>query len=408
MKLRGMIGALGLGLGLLLTAGAGLAAEPDQEVRFETGLGYDSNVFLAPDKGFFNPFSNALIEPRRKSGLFVPVSARAERAFDLGRPTLTPALFFQGRFYPGLRDADNHWLNFDADLELPLRKQGPYQDRLVLTPSIAYNREIYVDRETGLERLATTTQESLADRFSYVRYGVEAALRVRTTPVKYALKARLRQYDYEEVPVLDPLDYRYYLLGAEGAYELVRGTILKLGVDYTVRDFDRRRARDLDGDPADGTDRRYTYYDVGLELEQKLARDWTLELGYHRLERRDNFVGYDDYSRNAYSSGLRYRDRERRLLKGKLTYWNRDYPRAFAFDQRSAVEPGSGRIFLFPGKEYQTWEMELRGELPLPGWRLWGGHWALWGEGELIDQQSSDPRFDYRRQLISAGIKLTL
>jgi len=42
-------------------------------------------------------------------------------------------------------------------------------------------------------------------RFEYVRYGLEAKLRIRTTPVMFTLKGALREYEYKEVSLLDSL-----------------------------------------------------------------------------------------------------------------------------------------------------------------------------------------------------------
>jgi hypothetical protein len=368
-----------------------LAGTYSQEVR--TGLGYDSNAFLSHDSSFFDPFSDAVLTPVKDSGFFVPLDVKAEYVIASGRTTLTPAFDFRYDKYlkRSLDNADSYWVDLGAAGEFLLRKTRGYRDTLTITPSVAYNKETYVDRENGLEKIADTTQETLANRFSYSRYGLDAELRVRTTPVRFALEGRVRMYDYQEALALDSLDYDYRFIGLELERDISQTTKVEVRLEHFVRDFVERRARDLEGALVDGSDRKYTYDGTGVTLRQKLGEGWTAYLDYDRLERNDEFVGYFDYIQHRYRIRARYRDGRGRRVRLELAFWGRDYPRAFAFENPD-----------FPRKRNKTWEAGIQAERPL------SGRWKLWTEYEFKSQNSTDPRYDYDRHVLSAGVGMEL
>jgi hypothetical protein len=200
----------------------------------------------------------------------------------------------------------------------------------------------------------------------------------------------VRKYDYEEVPLLDSLDYDYSFLGLELERDISKTTEVAVELEYFVRDFEDRRARDLDGDLVDGSDRKYTYRGMGVTLKQKFD-DWTAYLDYDRLGRIDEFAGYFDYTRHRYRIRARYRDGRDRRVRLELAFWNRDYPSAFAFDNPD-----------FPRKRDEARELKVNAEQPL------SGKWKLWTEYAFINQNSTDPRYDYDRHVLSVGVGLEL
>jgi hypothetical protein len=377
----------------VVTAGTTTARAAVYSLTGATGFGYDSNAFLTPGRSYFDPFVGGIVSPRQRSGFFVPLEVKADHAAGEDRLRWLSSLDFRGKQYVQQRvdNADTYRTVLFTGAEYLLRRRGPYRDRITIGPTFAYNREIYVDRDTGLERTTAVTAADLGDRYIHHRYGLKAELRMRTTPVKYALRGEVRRYDYKEVPVLSSLDHLYYRLGATAEYDLFPPTTLGLGFAYFVRDFEDRPPRDRAGDLVlTGPDRKYKYYDFDLSLGQKVSSSWKLFLDYELLLRDDDFVGYNDYTRHRYRVRARYRDGDSEL-DFVVSWWKRDYPRAFAFDDPA-----------FPRKGYETWEAKMTGERPMRG------TWKLWAEYEYINQNSVDPRYEYDRHQIAAGVKVEL
>ena len=378
---------------IMAAAGAASGKEKNYSLEAEAGLGYDSNAFLAPENSYFDPFLNSLVQPEKRSGFFIPLALEGKHALGPENTRLLTTFSAASRLYPAgdLHNANAHQLKLTTGLEFLLRSKGRFKDTFFIGPVLGYHQEIYFDPDTGEERATTRTAESLADRYIYYRYGGEAELRVRTTPVRFALKATASQYNYDEVPLLDSLDHLYYRVGGEAEYDIFPATELNLSYSYYARDWDSRRARNLQGNLVNGTIRKYTYSEAGATVQQRLRKEWTIFLDYDRLWRSDEFAGYNDYTRNRYRLRSRYRFGGGSLLRAAVTYWDRSYPRAFAFDDPA-----------FPRKDYRTWEGEARWELPL------AGAWKFWSEDQFINQDTTDPRYDYKRHLIALGINREL
>jgi hypothetical protein len=377
----------------VVSAVATSAPAAEYSLSGATGLGYDSNAFLAPEHDYFDPIAGAIVSPRKRSGFFIPLEVEADHAVGGDRLRWLSSLDFRSNQFVQERvdNADTYRTDLFTGAEYLLGRRGPFRDRITVGPTFAYNREIYVDRDTGLERTTAVTAADLGDRYIYHRYGLQAELRMRTTPIRYALKGEWSRYDYKEVAVLSSLDHLYYRLGATAEYDLSPSTTLESGLAYFVRDFEDRPPRDRAGNlvPA-GPDRRYRYYDFDLSLAHEMSKGWKIYLDYGLLLRDDDFVGYNDFTRHRYQLRSRHRS-DLGEIDLKLTWWERDYPRAFAFDNPA-----------FPRKAYETWEAEVKGEMPL------NGIWKLWTSYEYIDQNSVDPRYEYSRHQIAAGIKAEL
>ncbi len=380
-------------LAILAQAGMAPGAEKNYSLEAETGLGFDSNAFLTPKDSFFDPFLNAVVQPERKSGFFIPLAVKGDHALGPEDRRLLTSLKATGRFYPAgnLDNAENYWTKLGTGLELLLGKKGARRNTFFIGPYVAYNKEVYFDRDTGQERATTGTAESLANRFSYWRYGLTAKFQVRTTPVRFAINADINENDYEEVPLLDSLDHLYYRAGGEVEYDIFPTTELNVNYSYYARDWDSRRTRDLQGNLVNGTIRKYTYSAAGVTVRQTVQKGWFVYFDYDQIWRDDEFVGYNDYTYRRYRVRSRYRFDRGPLLRAEVAYWTRDYPRAFAFDNPA-----------FPHKDYQTWEGEARLEIPL------AKAWKLWSEYQFLDQDSADPRYNYQRHLLAVGLNLEL
>lgn len=372
---------------------AAYAGEKRYNLEVASGLGYDNNPFLAPSTSYFDPFLNSVVVPERQSGFFIPYEIEADFTISLDGPKVNTFFNLRGERYPknALENANSSRVQLGAELELMLREKGRFKDRLFIKPSIAQNREIYFDRDTGLARTTTTTLKNLADRFKYTRWGVDSRLRIRTTTVKFTLRGNARKYNYEEVLLLSSLDHSYYRIGGDAEYAFHKQISIKVAGNYYTRDFDTRPSRDLEGNLVPTTTRKYNYYNLGATLTLQPIDKWDFDLGYELLIRRDDHVGYNDYTQHEVSLGASYREHRDRRIKFEVSYWNRDYPRTFAFDDPA-----------FPLRKDDHWSARVKGEMPIYK-RL-----RLWAEAKLLTQVTTDPRYDYSRTQVMAGLKCNL
>lgn len=131
---------------------ASYAGEKRYDLEVASGLGYDNNPFLAPSTSYFDPFLNSVVVPERQSGFFIPYEIEADFTISLDGPKVNTFFNLRGERYPknALENANSSRVQLGAELELMLREKGRFKDRLFIKPSIAQNREIYFDRDTGL------------------------------------------------------------------------------------------------------------------------------------------------------------------------------------------------------------------------------------------------------------------
>jgi len=377
-------------LAALLTSSAASAVDWEGEALGKAGLGYDSNAYLAPDKGYFDPFSGTDVDPDKKAGWFIPYELEAGGSASWGDISWPSDAKIKGRSYADsdLANADTYRLSADTGIETVLKRRGVRENSLYVGASVDHVKKIYFDRDSGLEKETSTTAESLSDRYVYTSYGAEARLNMRTGSPKYQLNAGAKRYDYEEVPLLSSLDYDLLFLGGEVQGNPLKNTKVSLGYDFSLRNYSDRLARDEDGNQLAGNDKlRYDYHDLALGLTQRLGENWRLYLEYDLKLRKDQFVGYNDYTRHRFGLRGKYKDDAGRLLALGLSYWQRRYPNAYAFDDPA-----------YDKKSYKTWDFNIDGELPL------SKVWKLWMENELRLQNCTDPRYEYDHYQIVAGI----
>lgn len=370
-----------------------IAADPSYSTEIEVGLGYDSNAYLAPIEGYDDPLVGGFVNPEEQSGFYIPFEFKGELELGSKRARFINKVKFNGDKYldSDLENADQYGAKFATGIELSLNKDGSRGNTFYIGPSIAYNRKIYFDRDSGLEK--TTSQgETLKDRYKYIQYGLEADLKVRAWKVPLRIKVDVRKLNYEETAI-SSLDHTYYRVKAQAGYKLTRVTKVKVSYEYFSRDYRTRKARNIEGRlfKSNPDLLEYTYQNIGLSLRNRLGKRWVAYLDYDYFERVDQSVGYNDYQQNRYQIRLKYHDKADRRLRISLAFWDRDYPRAFVFERST-----------YDLKSYNTREAAIEGEIPLNK-RL-----VIWASYELINQNTSDPRYNYDRHLGLLGIRLTL
>ncbi|MFQ5561136.1 MAG: hypothetical protein ACE5FU_11210, partial [Nitrospinota bacterium] len=249
----------------------------------DTGLGYDSNAFRSPDTSYFDPFSKTTLIPKVQSGWFVPYKLLGAHFIKPRKKTWLRKLkitrwsskfVLSGRKYidSALDNADSRRFSGKTGVLFLLKKAGKRKNTFYIGPVVKQKKVTYYDRDTGVEK-RTNAGLPLGDRYSYHFYGLDIKLKIRTTPVKFAVNAKVREYDYKAT-AFDQFDHTYYQIGGEASYKIITKTKLTGGYAFTVRDYDAWVARDLNGKktPTLNPMRKYTFGDMDISLRHKLTR----------------------------------------------------------------------------------------------------------------------------------------
>jgi hypothetical protein len=360
--------------------------------EFETGVGYDSNAYLAPGAPYtdFALASSPTVTPVVHSGYFIPIRFKASYAGDpASRVRFLAAYRFSNDMYPqtDTDNADRYDHKLKAGVEFVLDRKARREDTLDVVPFVGLHRQIYVDHDTGLDK--TSGASNISNRYNYRSAGFDLEYRNRTFAVPYELRAFLEKRDYDDpAGVTTELDNTYTSIGAGTELRLARPVQLELNYDYAWRDYQSRKALDLNGDLVNGTTREYTYHKLNASLRNRLTEDLVVYLDYFFTIRNDEFAGYNDYTENRYRLRAIHDVGAALRLRAEVSLWTVDYDRAFAFENPTQ-----------PRKTYDVWSARLEGEYRVRG------PWAFVADYRVRRQDSTDLRYDYDRDTISAGVK---
>lgn len=361
----------------------------------ETGMGYDSNAFNAPNKTYIDyaaipTGSNPTVVPIAKSGFFIPYKARveAEKRHDKNGNLLASASI-SGRFYSGsLSKADE--LNFAASggatFDLHENKNPK---RMVYAGAIyEQHQQMYVDNDSGASK-TTTGGSDISGRYNYSSIGLEGEYKHEMGRIDYAIKGKYLTNDYSDPIVVSQLDHNYLSIGGDVDYLVREDTKLNFSIARSTRAYSDRHARRADGvySSTNNPLLKYTYNDIGVTLRNRASSDWLFYLDYDYSQRMDGFVNYNDYKSHRYGGRLMY---EHGALKGRVSLhqWKRDYPHAFAYDVAGQ-----------PAKTYNGSDLRAKAEFAQTK------ALSFWAEAVLDVQDSSDLRYAYDRKQLIAGVK---
>lgn len=371
------------------------SASEDLQMTLSTGLGYDSNAYQAPRSAYVDyaalPVgSNPYVVPNKKAGFFVPYAfvLDAEKNID-ARAKLIGSAAADGSYYsgPDLGNAKEYNFRVRGGSEYVLASEGHSENTVYVGAIAGKHRQIYVDHDSGLNKVSTLSGSDISNRYSYTSIGVEAKYKNRTGRIDYGVGGQYLKNDYANPVVVSQLDHTYYKLGADVSIPIAAKTRLNLSYDHTVRDYSSRHTHDAAGVYKSAYPLlQYKYDAVGITLRKKIMQDWLLYLDYDRTQRADNFVSYNDYKENRYGFRVLY---EQGTFKSRLSlhHWGRDYANGYAYDVQ-----GQGP------KTYSGNVLKIKAELEQ------SKHSSLWTDLEYKSQTSTDLRYDYVRSQIMAGM----
>lgn len=239
--------------------------------------------------------------------------------------------------------------------------------------------ETNFDRDDGLDRFDDGI--SIADRFDYTGFGVQAELRNRIGRNRYEIDGGYQVRDYEDVATASSYDLSAYWLHGALKIPLARTTRLEIGYRHYVRSFDERRARDENGESsAANPTLEYQYGMLEVGLRSRLNKSVVIELVYSLTNRKDKYVGYNDYAKDKISLETTFELSDNFAARLEIDYRDQQYDDAFAFDDPTQ-----------PQKEYQEFQVAASAIYRLTD-RL-----SLRANVEQEDVDSSDPRGEYDR-----------
>lgn len=307
----------------------------DLELRLSVGYGNDDNVFRTPGRPYVDrsdPDNPVVVNPVVQSGSFVPVYLSAKyRVNTLPFEGFYVAYRLAGRVYQdeGLGNADEvrNEISFGSEYR---RKEGSREREVYSAFKVARHDEIYYDPDTGNGR--DVDGDSISDRMNFLRYGPE--LRFRQSHEKLAIGANFKGqlWNYDDPVLVPEYDHEFISLSLFGQYKFAPTSLLRITLDGYTRRYGDRPAFDLDGNqPITNPDLHYNYYSLELTARQRVLDDLWFGFNIERTERIDQYVGYNDYTRDSVSGEVHWSPGERFDVELNGAYYLYDFPNAFAF-----------------------------------------------------------------------------
>jgi tetratricopeptide (TPR) repeat protein len=363
----------------------------DFEFRARVSFGSDDNVFRSPDQNYID-FSNPalpVVTPVPQSGAFMPVSLSAKyRINTLPFEGFYGAYRLSGRYYQDqeLENANEyiHEISFGSDY---LRKEETRKREIKSAFKVAQHDDVYYDPDDGGSRIVNGV--AVDDRMNYLRYGPELSLQQSHKRVSIGANFKGQLWNYEDPEVLPEYDHEYIVVSLYGQYKFTRTSLFRLTVELSSRRYGDRVSHDLDGQQRLGNPNiQYDYYSLGLRARQRITDSMWFGFDINRVERRDEYVGYNDYSRDNFGFDFHWSPSERFELELGGTYRLYDYPNAFAFHN-----PVLGR------KTQESADGRLRGTFRMTQ------HLSLVAEGRYRETASNDIRIQYERIQYMLGVR---
>lgn len=361
------------------------------ELRARVSFGSDDNVFRTPDQAYidFSDPNLPLVVPNVQSGAFMPVALSARYTVNsLPFEGFYGAYRLAGRYYQD-KKLDNaneylHELSFGSEYS---RKEESREREVRSAFTIAQHDEIYYDPDDGGSR--TIDDINIDDRMNYVRYGPELSLRQSHERLSIGARFKGQLWNYEETGVVPEYDHEYFLVSLYGQYRFTDASLFRVTAKYYSRRFGDRPSYDLDGQQRLGNPNvRYDYYSLGLRARQRINDSMWFGWDFERLERVDQYVGYNDYSRDSFRLDFHWSFAERFDLEFNGVYHLYDYANAFAFH-----DPIGGR------------KVQESANASIIGTYRMTRHLSLVGEARYRETVSNDFRIQYERRQYILGVR---
>lgn len=354
-----------------------------QELDLRAGLGYDSNPFEL----------NQTIGERAGTYAQLEAAFLAEGIASTGWSKAAEVGATAQVFESGMSDGDEEKY-FVRVLGNSNEKRNEHGWEWSLQAQM--RDETYVSRFTGTVATDDLGNE-IGDRYDKLTGDFQAAWhfpggRFGRFSVEGAATYKNYLTDYEELG-LERLDYEEYEI--RPGYDVGgRDQNLRIGLNYSQRQYRDRRVSDAAGNLVAGTDLEYQYYGFDTRFQRDLTRKNTLELTGGYDIRKDNGAGFGD--RTRWYAGIEWTYRPGTDTRLVIDFeWN-----SRVLDNQVAGDPTINDEV--PDK--QGYEFNVRYTTPFPGLKSHG--YLLYAEaGSESYDNSDDVRYAYDRTAAFIGIR---
>lgn len=340
-------------------ASASVMADEGQSITtwsLETGLGYESNAYHAPDHDYIDwyadPTGATTVSPEEQAGFYIPLKLKAGLTKGLSSQTdLLAAYKFNGAYFPdsALSDASStdHEVSLGADSKLG---QNGKQGKAYAGVFVNSHDKVYVDRDSGEPKLSSGGSD-VSNRYTYTSFGVEGDYKRKLSQRNsVGVKGSYESRDYNDPVAWSEYDHIRTKIGGYWEHNLAKGSKLKLGVSSETQAYKSRKSYDATGALV-GPTLTYTYLGYDIGLRHRFSDSTVAYFDYELRQRSDNNVGYNDMDESRVKLRLIHDLNDKYRLRAKLTRTERDYPKAFNFE-----DPAQG------GKSATATDVQLRGE----------------------------------------------
>ncbi len=377
--------------------------DPDEPVaQFElqalAGFGTDSNVYRTPGQPYtdYSQPDAPTVDPVTWSGAYIPFEVGMRYRIDAYENESFFAAYRLGGVYyqdVALNNADEYAHELSVGSEHRTYDKERERGREVYSAfSVAQHDEFYFDADYGTYYQITDEDgevDELQKRMDYLRYGPEINYRQRWSELTIGLGFKGQLWNYENEEVVPEYDHEYLVLSGFAQYQFFESSLVRLGIQGSLRNFGDRPAYDLNGDVLlANPDLEYEYLDVEFTARQRITSRMWFGLEYLYSERTDKFVGYNDYIRDQYGANFRWHIGYRFDLDLSGAYMLYDFPRAFAFDNPDQARKSLERVDFRAEGTFRVTE-----------------HLFVVGAVNYVDSQSNDIRVDYDRAQYSIGVR---
>lgn len=363
----------------------------DLQLHVQIGFGNDDNVFRSPELPYidFSDPAAPVVVPEVKTGAYMPLSLSAKYLVNsLKFEGFYVAYRLSGRYYQD-KDLENaneyqHEASFGSEYS---RKEGDRERQVHSAFKVSQHDETYFDRDDGAIRSANGVL--IEDRLDYLRYGPE--LRFRQSHQRLAVGAKIKGqlWNYEDQTDISEYDHEYFLLSLYAQYKFAETSLFRVTAEGYSRRFGDRPAFDLDGQQRVGNPNiRYDYYSLELTARQRVFDDFWFGFDVSRTERIDQYVGYNDYSRDSVSAEIHWSPGDRFDIEASGTYNLYNYPNALAFHNAGA-----------PRKSQESASAKIEAVFRITK-RL-----SLVADARYRETVSNDARIQYLRNQITLGVR---
>jgi tetratricopeptide (TPR) repeat protein len=355
------------------------------------GFGNDDNIFRSPDQPYVDLSDPAqpTVTPVVASGVYIPLQLKAKyRVNALEYEGFYAAYRLSGRYYQdaALDNANEyqHELSFGSDYR---RKQGSREREVYSAFTVAQHDQTYFDPDDG--GIRDVGGVLIGDRLNYLRYGPQLTMRQSHEKLALGIKLKGQLWNYEETLAATEYDHEYFLASLYGQYKLSSASLVRITIEGYSRRFGDRPAFDLDGQQRLGNPNiRYDYYSAAVVVRERIFRSLWVGFEVKRTERIDQYVGYNDYTRDSFGVEAQWQPHERFKIKMKGVYRIYDYPNALAFHN---VAAGSKTHENAAGRVTATFRMTRR--------------LSLVAEARYQETVSNDSRIQYERNQVMLSIR---